>query len=50
MTDPQLAHDVRVKKDEESKAVAYKYVMSDARPKDNITREEMAIVLGRLVQ
>lgn len=49
MTDPQLAHDVRVAKDNASKELAYKYVMSEARPNDSVSREEMAIIVWRLI-
>jgi Arc/MetJ family transcription regulator len=50
MIDPKLAQQTQQEKDNESKRLAYKYVMSDARPQDFATREELAIIFGRFIQ
>jgi hypothetical protein len=50
MIDPKLAQQTQQEKDNESKRLAYKYVMSDARPNEFATREELAIIFGRFIQ
>lgn len=46
----EITQKEKAKRDEEAKELAYKYLMSDARPTDYMTREEFAIVAGRLLK